>query len=488
MPPEIALLPRWFYFNLYAMSAWSRTIVVPLAILWAAKPARPVPPAAGLAELATGLRPSPPSRTSPPAAVGHPASPLIDWKIKLAEAVRLTPLRRRALARSEAWIRERLVDSDGLGAIFPPIVNSVFALTCLGYPADDPLLAAQIAELEKLVVDEGDTVRLQPCFSAVWDTALAATALAGSGLPAGHPALAAATRWLVDREVRRAGDWTVQVPGVEPSGWVFEYANDFYPDCDDTAQVLTALAAAAPSERRAGAAARRGGAPRPGLAAGDAEPRRRLGCVRPRLRPRGAHPHPVRRPQRDDRPLDRRRHRPHPGGARPTSASTARTRRCGRPRPICSTSRRRTARGTAAGASTTSTAPGWRSPAWPATGRSPTSPGAGGRWRWIASCQNLDGGWGESPRSYDEPEQKGRGPSTAAQTAWALLALLAAGVEDGPALRRGVDYLLRTQRDEGGWVDEPWTGTGFPKVFYLRYRLYATYFPLLALARYEAQR
>ena len=486
VPPEIALLPRWFYFNLYAMSAWSRTIVVPLAILWAAKPARPVPAAADLGELATGRRPRPPSRDFR-RGLWAAFFTGIDRAIKVAEALRLTPLRRRALARSEAWMRERLADSDGLGAIFPPIVNSIVALTCLGYPEDDPILAAQVSELERLVVDEGDTLRLQPCFSSVWDTALAATALAASDLPAGHPALAAATRWLVDREVRRAGDWTIQVPGVEPSGWVFEYANAFYPDCDDTAQVLTALAAAAPADARL--AARRDDAVRRGLAWLLAMQNRDGGW--------GAF----------DRGCDKEvltliPFADHNAMIDPSTADvTGRTLEAlanlgldGAHPAVRAAEAYLLAQQEPDGSWYGRWGVNYLYGTWLAlSGLARHRPIGGQPWcrravGWIAGCQNLDGGWGESPRSYDEPEYKGRGPSTAAQTAWALLALLATGVENGPALRRGVNYLLRTQREEGGWVDEPWTGTGFPKVFYLRYRLYATYFPLLALARYEARR
>lgn len=489
VPPEIALLPRWFYFNLYAMSAWSRTIVVPLAILWAAKPYRPVPAAAGIAELATGRRPPRPRhrRTSLRRRLWSHYFTAIDRSLKVIEALGLTPLRRRALARCEGWIVERLEDSDGLGAIFPPIVNTLVALTCLGYGGDHPTIVAQFAELEKLVVDEGDTLRLQPCFSPVWDTALAATALAGAGLGADHPALAAATRWLVDREVRRAGDWAVQVPGVEPSGWAFEYANAFYPDCDDTAQVLTALAAAWPADPEL--ARRREEAMDRGL--------RWLLAMQNRDGGWGAF----------DRGCDKELltlipFADHNAMIDPSTADvTGRTLEAlvdlglDRSHPAVAAAERyllsqQEPDGSWYGRWGVNYLYGtWLALAGLAglgpIGEQPWCRKAVG---WIESCQNLDGGWGESPRSYEQPELKGRGPSTAAQTAWALLGLGAAGEGSGAAVRRGIDYLLRTQRPAGDWVDEPWTGTGFPRVFYLRYRLYATYFPLLALARSDARR
>ncbi|HVR09939.1 MAG TPA: prenyltransferase/squalene oxidase repeat-containing protein, partial [Thermoanaerobaculia bacterium] len=279
VPPEMVLLPRWLYFNLYEISSWSRAIVVPLSVVWALRPVRPVAPEHGIDELRlprssrsrhlsgqmarpqAGLRAAPTGAASA-ARAAHAAHAaqwwrgcfrLLDRALKTGEGLHLTPFRRRALAKAEAWMLERLEDSDGLGAIFPPIVNTIFALRCLGYDEDHPLVRAQVHELERLEIeDAGGTggpaqqpaLRLQPCFSSVWDTALAVHALNDSGIPAEHPAIQAARRWLIEREIRRTGDWSARAPGVAPGGWCFEYRNAFYPDCDDTAEVLTALSGA----------------------------------------------------------------------------------------------------------------------------------------------------------------------------------------------------------------------------------------------------
>jgi squalene-hopene/tetraprenyl-beta-curcumene cyclase len=554
VPPEMVLLPRWLYFNLYEMSSWSRAIVVPLSVLWALRPVRPVaaglgiaelrlPRAAGAAEPRTGVsepriaaepqigaqeprtgapEPRTGAREPLPRALGGASRfwraffLLLDRGLWTGERLGLTPFRRRALARAEAWILERLEDSDGLGAIFPPIVNTIFALRCLGYDADHPAVAGQLRELERLEIEEDGELRLQPCFSAVWDTALALHALNDSGLDPGHPAIEAARGWLLAREIRRTGDWSVKAPGVPAGGWCFEYRNAFYPDCDDTAEVLTALSALPGGGEEP--AARRGvvwllgmqnddggwGAfdracdkqilthvpfadhnalldpstadvtgraldalLRLGLAAGAPPLARAAAFLRGQQEKDGSWYGrwgcnyvygtwlALRALARCDPPQE-------PSGEhRPSAVDEP------RPRPA------RAATDLQEG------------PSAAAVGRGGDL--AGEPWRrraiaWLVSHQNPDGGWGESPRSYDEPDQKGIGPSTAAQTAWALMGLFAAGVVDDPAVERGVDFLLRAQREDGSWRDEPWTATGFPRVFYLRYHLYAVYFPLMALA------
>src|SRR5262249_20605965 len=201
----LILLPDWFPFNLYKISAWSRTIVVPLAIIWAAKPSCPVPEGTGISELRTGVpQPLRKNRGIRPRLWGL-FFRTVDRALKAVEALGWKPLRRKALAASERWIHERLVDSDGLGAIFPPIINTIIAFRCLGYSLDDPRLLAQVRELEKLEIEDGETIRLQPCFSPIWDTAHAVVALADAGVPASDPALVRAARCMIDREVRTAG-------------------------------------------------------------------------------------------------------------------------------------------------------------------------------------------------------------------------------------------------------------------------------------------
>jgi squalene-hopene/tetraprenyl-beta-curcumene cyclase len=503
VPPEMVLLPSLAPINLYQMSAWSRTIVVPLSVIWATRPLCEIPPELGIAELRTGAPP-----TAAPTTAGGPADrrrrvlrrgfTALDGLLKTVEASRLTPLRRRALAACEAWILERLEGSDGLGAIFPPIVNTIVALAALGYPRDHPALAGQIEALEGLVYEEDGGARLQPCFSPVWDTALATCALAESAAAAGapepesdagpvpdpepSPALDRAAAWLVDHEVRRPGDWRFRAPEIEPSGWFFEYANAPYPDCDDTAQVLTALAAARPADpgldRRVAAAGQRGLAwllamqnRDGGWGAFD------RGCDRELLTlvPFADH----------NAMID-----PSTADVTGRVLETLARRGLGRDHPAVGAAIRfLLGRQEADGSWYGRWGVNYLYGTWLAlTGLAAHGPIAAEPWcrqaaGWIERHQNLDGGWGETPASYDRPEQKGRGPSTAAQTAWAVMALLAAGRGGGTAVRRGVDHLLGTQQPDGGWTDAPWTGTGFPRVFYLRYRLYATYFPLLALSR-----
>lgn len=494
VPPEMVLLPRWFYFNLAEISSWSRGIVVPLSMIWALRPSRPLPERARIPELRAALASSAAAARAPETGRSRAWRAFfraLDRGVKATERLPVKPLRRRALDRAEAWTLERLAESDGLGAIFPPIVNTIFALVARGYPADHPAVASQIAELARLEIEEGDTLRLQPCFSAVWDTALAATALAGSGLPRDHSSLAAAGEWLLKNEVRQLGDWSDKVPGVAPSGWAFEYRNAFYPDCDDTAAVLAALSCLCPApEERAG---RLGGAIERGLAWLLAMQNDDGGW--------GAF----------DRGCDREvlTHVPfadHNALLDPSTADvTGRTLdalarlglRRGEPaveRAIAFLLSQQEADGAWYGRWGVNYIYGtWLAVTGMARfgnvpGEDRCRPAIGRAIGWLLEHQNADGGWGESPRSYDEPELRGVGESTAAQTAWALLALLAGGrgAEAGRAIERGVGYLLSTQRPDGRWIDEPWTGTGFPRVFYLRYHLYATYFPLLALVQAQS--
>jgi squalene-hopene/tetraprenyl-beta-curcumene cyclase len=507
VPPEMILLPRWLYFNLYEISSWSRAIVVPLSVVWAVRPVRPLPAGKGVGELRAAAPARPAGRLGPSGADGHRPRLgdaanfwrafflLLDRGLKLGEKAPFgmaRPLRRRALARAEAWIVERLADSDGLGAIFPPIVNTIFALRCLGYAKDHPLVAAQVAELEKLEIEEEGSLRLQPCFSSVWDTAIAVHALADSGLPGLHPALAQARRWLLDREIRQGGDWSVKAPGAVPGGWCFEYRNPFYPDCDDTAEVLTALASCGGAAGTDGGRAGGGDASEPAVQRGLAW----LLAMQNVDGGWGAF----------DRGCDKEilTHVPfadHNALLDPSTADvTGRVLDClgrlglgaGRPevaRALAWLRAQQEEDGSWYGRWGCNYIYG----TWLALrglarhGEIAHEPWCRRATAWLISCQNPDGGWGESPLSYDDPAQKGRGESTAAQTAWALMGLFGAGVFGGRPVERGVDFLLRCQRPDGSWRDEPWTATGFPRVFYLRYHLYATYFPLMALSEYRRE-
>jgi squalene-hopene/tetraprenyl-beta-curcumene cyclase len=481
VPPELVLLPPWAPFSLYRMSYWSRAIVVPLSIIWAQRPFCPVPPHADIEELRAPLVAADPDRSLRERAWRRVFT-AIDRGLKLAEGLSLTPLRAQALAAAERWILERLPGSDGLGAIFPPIVNTILAFKCLGYGPDDPRVIGQLHELEKLAIEDDETLRLQPCFSAVWDTALSLRTLADAS--ADHEPLLAAVRWLLEREVHRGGDWRLRGPQVEPSGWYFEYANQFYPDTDDTAEVLGALAGVRfpdpVEESRRQEAIRRGLAwhlamqnEDGGWGAFD------KGCDLEVLTfiPFADHNAMI-DPSWEDitgRSLEAFGAlgitKDHPAVGRAISYLR----------------RRQASDGTWYGRwgcnylyGTYLALTGLQ-----AVGENMADEAYQRSARWLEARQNEDGGWGELPASYDDPRLKGCGPSTPSQTAWALLGLMATGRIDSPAVTRGLAYLIERQRDDGSWKDEFWTGTGFPKVFYLRYHLYATYFPLRALALYD---
>lgn len=481
IPPEIALLPRGARFSLYRMSSWTRSIVVPLAIIRSSEPHCPVPPAAELAELRAGdesaRRAQSAAETSSYAAlfVG------LDRLLGALGRLRLTPLR-RALERCEQWILERLEDSDGLGAIFPPIINTLIALRCLGYPLEHPVLRAQRAELERLTVEREDGLIVQPCHSPVWDTALAVHTLAACGLGAGHPALLAGVRWLLAHEVRRVAD--VREPEQLPlGGWYFQYANAFNPDTDDTSQVLLALARVrfpdAAEETQRQAAMMRGITWQLAMQSRDGG--------------WGAFDRDC-----DDEILTHVPFADHNAMLDPSCEDiTGRTLEV-----LCALGRRDTpaVQRAIAFLDARQRPDGTWYGRWgcnylygtflalrglAAAGIDLRAP----RWLrvrdWLLERQNDDGGWGELPASYDDPELAGRGPSTAAQTAWGLLSLGALGELDSPHTRRAVDYLLLTQHGNGAWRDAFWTGTGFPRVFYLNYHLYSVYFPLWALSEVE---
>jgi squalene-hopene/tetraprenyl-beta-curcumene cyclase len=483
VPVELVLLPRWFYVNLYAMSSWTRTILVPLSIFSAHKPVRQLPPEKGIAELFV----------DPPDTPRWPAEPTgnwlswpnfflgVDWLYKRLEPC-LGPLRRRALTRATAWMRERFEDSDGLGAIFPPMIYTVISLRCLGVPDDAPQMQWALRQLADLGIEEGDTLRLQPCFSPVWDTALTLNALADTGLDAGHSAVEAGGRWLLGREVRRRGDWSATNPRLQPGGWFFEYRNAFYPDTDDTAMVLMALA-------RTGAA----GSPQ----AQPAVQRAVAWLLGLQNRDGGW--------AAFDRNIDREVLTRVPFADHNAMLD-----------PSCPDITARVLEGLAEYGIGASHPQVERAFSFLRARQEPTGAWPGrwgvnyiyGTWQvllglrasgfdmgdgmvrrsvaWLKRVQQSGGGWGETCRSYDDPSLAGQGTPTASQTAWALLGLLAAGEADSEAVRAGAGYLLATQGADGSWHEEPFTGTGFPKVFYLKYHMYSLYFPLMALARYAS--
>ncbi len=499
VPPELLLLPKWAYVNLYAMSSWTRTIVVPLTIFSAYKPVRRLPPDKGIAELFVEHPhkkdwPHPPTKRC---FTWHNFFLLVDQAVKLWEKVGPRSVRQTAVTQASAWMRAHFTDSDGVGAIFPPIIYTIVALRCLGYADDSTEMHYALRQLDDLMIEEDDTLRLQPCFSPVWDTALAinSLALAGSGR---DESFAKAAHWLYEKEVRRPGDWSLMNPGLEPGGWFFEYHNGFYPDTDDTAMVLMGLA-------RSGQAWAPEG--RSGLHLGIGHP------VTPPLHPavrRGVH-WLLAMQNRDggwaafDRDINRELLTKVPFAdhnamldpscpditARALEALGQYGYRPGHPqieRAVRFIERTQDPRGCWIGRwgvnylyGTWQVLQGLES-----IGFDMQQPMVRRAVHWLENVQQPGGGWGESCHSYADPKTAGQGPVTASQSGWALLGLIAAGEAMSTTVRRGIDWLMATQQLDGNWHEDEFTGTGFPKVFYLKYHNYRLYFPLMALGRYRA--
>lgn len=534
VPPELMLIPAWAPFNIYEMSAWSRTILVPLSLLWAFQPSRKLPDELQPRELF--LSPPEDLPVSMPLSEALDAmrtKTLLPWDRifktadlawKLAERARLKPLRRRSVRLAAEWMRERFANSDGLGAIFPPIIWSVVALKCLGETDDSPAVQTALTELKKLILHDDDgAIRLQPCKSPVWDTAIALIALREAGVPADDERIQRGVDWLLSKEVRQRGDWTVRTPRVEPGGWFFEFNNAFYPDVDDTIMVSMALAACLPGERhREWTASLIPSGPRsftnetdfsaviagrttdPGRAQQDLarmEPilsalRRAVHWV---LAMQGKHGGWGAFDRDNDRELlTRVPFADHNAMIDPPTADiTARTLEMfGRlgvdpEHPAIQRGLRFVWQDQKPDHSwygrwgvnyiygTWQVLVGLRE-----VGVSAQDPRIRAAAQWLKAHQQAEGGWGETALSYDRPELCGQGVATASQSAWALMGLMSAGEVHSDAVRRGVEYLLSTQQADGSWEEDEFTGTGFPRVFYLKYHLYRIYFPLMALARF----
>ncbi len=459
------------------MSSWTRAIVIALAIVHAADPRRPVPAGFNLDEL-----------YKPGAGLAFPRSTRgVTWRnfflaldrvFKWWERHGSARLRDRAVRKAERWMLERFEASDGLGAIYPPMMYAIMALDVLGYTADHPVRREALRQFEGLMHDEPGGFFFEPCFSPVWDTAIAAYALGQSGGASGAD-LPRAAEWLLEREIRRRGDWAVVRRAAEPSGWAFEYRNAFYPDIDDTAMVLLALSSApAGDASRQRAAARRGLAwllrmqsRDGGWAAFDADNNWEFLSQVP-FADHNAMLDPT-CPDITGRVLEAL-------AAQGVASSDPAVRR-----GVDYLVRRQEADGSWYGrwgvAYIYGTCFALRGLA--ASGESDREPHVLRAGEWLRSIQNADGGWGESCASYDSGTYT-PAPSTPSQTAWALLGLIAGGDSASLSVRHGIEYLVGSQQPDGAWDERLSTGTGFPRVFYLQYHLYRQYFPLLALSEF----
>lgn len=480
LPPEMIFLPRWAPLNLYSFSCWARQAIVPLSIVGAHRPVVPAPFA--IDELHTD-----PAHPNPPRPKGlllswDTAFQCLDRQLRRWRRVAPRSLRRAAINTSVRWIIERQENDGCFNGIQPPLVYSIIALRLCGYDLGHPVLRAALDASESFTVrTPGGERWVESCQSPVWDTSLAVTALLDAGVAADHPAVLKAADWLLGKEVTVPGDWSVRRPGLRPGGWAFGFHNHNYPDTDDTAEVVLALCRVRhPVPERVSGAIRRAVAWNVGMrsrdggwGAYDADNTSKL---------------PGRLPFCDFGEVT------DPPSADVTAhvvEMLAAVGQVGHPAVRSGADwllREQEEDGSWYGRWGVNHVYGTGTvlPALVAAGVPAAHPAIRRAARWLMDHQNSDGGWGEKWESYTDPTWRGRGPSTASQTAWALLGLLAAGERDSGAAADGVRWLATAQREDGMWDEPEYTGTGFPGDLPLNYHLYRIVFPLSALGRYLA--
>jgi squalene-hopene/tetraprenyl-beta-curcumene cyclase len=480
--PEIVLFPNWFWFNIYEISSWSRAILVPLSICYAKKPFKKIPRQIGVEELFVG-------GMSKSRMHLHWSKKLVSWRnfflcldrlTHWFERVHIRPLRSIALKKAEQWMLERFEMSDGLAGIYPSIMNSIIAMRCLGYSTDDPQLIRALDEFEKLGMEEGDTFRMQPCKSPVWDTAYALFALGEAGVPANDPRMVKCADWILQKQVRSYGDWQVKNKKGKPGGWYFEFNNEFYPDVDDSAMVCLALSHVEhPNGRYQHESVQRA-----------------IDWILSMQCKNGGW-------ASFDKDNDRMVFQHVPFADHNAMLDPATVDITGRILEMLATYGYDKNHPAVTRAIKFIRAEQEPDGSWfgrwgvnyiygtalvlrglEAIGVDNHDPCVQQAAEWMRMVQNSDGGWGESCDSYDDPTLRGVGPSTPSQTAWAIVGLLAAGDTRSDSVARGIAFLMRTQKQDGSWDEAFYTGTGFPQVFYLAYHLYRQYFPLIALTNY----
>ncbi len=500
VPVEMMLLPEWFPVNIYSVSSWTRTIIVPLSIVSALRPCRELPLERGIRELFI----KEPKDWPPLRAPGKPENPgffswdtffrTLDKCLRWYQRRSWKPTRKAALRRAEKWFWEHCANSDGPGAIQPPINWGMVAMIALGYPEDHEKVRYFWEELMKLVLEnpEENTARMQPCRSPVWDTIITMRALAAGGLRADHPKVRQAAEWVLGRQVLVEGDWSKTVKAA-PGGWCFEYFNDFYPDNDDTAMAIMALRGVCPEDFVS-----------PDADFQDYKKRTDIAISRAL--------HWLRAMQNSDGgwgAFDRNNnaefltHVPFADHNAMTDPSTPDlTARIMEmlghlkihygsgdrmlDRSVDYMRKNQRADGSWFGRwgvnyiyGTGEVLAGMAAVHVPKE-----DPAVIAGINWLLTHQQECGGWGETPTTYEDITLRGTGPPTPSQTAWALLPLIAFGMHRHPAVLSGIRFLLERQNPDGSWSQPEFTGTGFPAVFYLRYHYYHQYFPLMAISRW----
>ena len=484
IPPWIMLLPEQSPFTIYEMSSWARGSTVPLLIVFDRKPIFNLDTPINLDELyAEGI-----------ANVRYELPRSNDWAdifltldnaFKLAENLNLVPWRSQGIAAAEKWILERQEATGDWGGIIPAMLNSLLALRTLDYDVNDPVIQRGLTAVDNFAIETENSYRLQPCISPVWDTAWCLRALVESGIAPDHPALVKAGEWLLDKQILDYGDWAVKNKDITPGGWAFEFDNRFYPDLDDSAVVVMGLSQVKLTN--------------------EAQKQKAIArCLdwmaTMQCKPGGWAAFDLDNDQDwiNLIPYGDLKAMIDPNTADVTARVLEMLGECS-----LSMDEQRVKKAIAFLVKEQETDGSWFG-RWgvnyiygtsgilsalsliaPTQSRFQIQKGAA----WLVSCQNADGGWGETCASYNDPSLKGIGISTASQTAWALIGLIAAAQATQfiaqPAIAQGIAYLLQTQRSDGTWDEDQFTGTGFPCHFYLKYHLYQQYFPLQALARYK---
>jgi squalene-hopene/tetraprenyl-beta-curcumene cyclase len=484
VPVEVVLLPDQCWMSIYEISSWSRGTVVPLSVVCAHKPVHKLEPGQDVQELFTdkdreedlGFH-----------ADGHLFSSWrnffihLDGFIKFLGKSSWKPFRHKALKKAEAWILSHQEKEGDFGGIQPAMLNSLLALHFLGYAKDHPAIVAGMEAVDRFLIDRDDHTLMQACVSPLWDTAIASNALLDSGVPADDPALIKAGEWMLKKQIENPGDWSVKNPHTQPGGWAFEFYNELYPDTDDTAEILIALDRIAIPDHRWK----------------HKESQRALTwllSMQSKNGGWGAFDQNNDKEILNEIPFADHKALLDP----PTVDVSSRILWClgrlgfKRDHP--------TVQKALEFVQSNQEPDGCWWGRWGVNyiygtflalngqlfmGEDMKRPSILKAVAWLENCQNEDGGWGETCESYQKPELRGQGVSTASQTAWAILGLVAGGKAKSSSTKKGVEFLLKSQNKEGTWFEAEFTGTGFPIHFFIKYHMYQHFFPLMALSRYR---